>query len=293
MDVIRRTYANAVCAVANVTYRPIIEAFAAVPRERFLFAGPWQLPLPGVDTLEETPDDDPRHIYVDRLVALDVAKNLNNGVPSFWAGLFEKLKPLPGERAIHAGAGTGYYSAILAHMVGSSGEVLAIEYEPHLAAHAARAFEGQPNVEIIQGDALGAAYGEADVIVASAGLDAIPLPWVRLLKDGGRLLVPLTAPAPQFGDRIGGGAMLLVTRRRLSYDARFVSGTAIYHFMGMRSPAASERLAKAFGRSPPGLAVASLHVNDRPDDSAWLVGDGWWLSTSTAKSNVASAFPVS
>lgn len=196
LDVVRRAYADAVGAVASVTCQPIIEAFAAVPRERFLFAGPWQLPVPGASGLEETPDDDPRHIYVDRLVTLDAAKNLNNGLPSFWAGLFEKLKPLPGERVIHAGAGTGYYSAILAHMVGSSGAVLAVEYEPHLAAHAAQAVAGQLNVEVVQGDALDLAYGEADLIVASACLDVVPLSWIGLLKDGGRLLVPLTAPAP-------------------------------------------------------------------------------------------------
>jgi len=278
LDAVKRAYADEVGAAANVTYQPIIEAFAAVPRERFLFAGPWRLPLPATSGVEETPDDDPRHIYVDRLVTLDEAKNLNNGVPSFWAGLFEHLKPRPGERVIHAGAGTGYYSAILAHLVGSGGSVLAIEYEPHLAAHAARAFADQPNVEVVQGDALTRAHGEADVIVASAGLDVVPLPWVGLLRDGGRLLVPLTAPAPRFGDRIGGGAMLLVTRRGPLYDARFVSGTFIYHFMGTRSPAASQRLAAAFADASAAPVIASLRLDDPPDESAWLVGDGWWLS---------------
>ena len=282
IEVVRRDYAEAVAAAAGVTYAPVVEAFAAVPRERFLFPGPWTLPQPGVDRLEETPDDDPRHVYVDRLVSLDAAKNLNNGVPSFWAGLFDALKPRPGERAIHAGAGTGYYSAILAHLVGRDGAVTAIEYEPRLAAHAKRAFADQPNVEVLQGDALALAAGAADVIVASAGLDAVPLPWVRLLNDGGRLLVPLTAPAPQYGPRIGGGAMLLVTRRGAAHDARFVSGTFIYHFMAGRSAAASARLQAALGEalSPP--EIASLRLEGAPDDSAWLVGDGWWLSTAAA-----------
>lgn len=282
LDLVRRAYADKVGATANVTYQPIVEAFAVVPREQFLFAGPWQLPLPGTGKVDTTPDDDPRHIYIDRLVTLDASKGLNNGVPSFWAGLFEQLKPRPGERAIHAGAGTGYYSAILAHMVGSSGAVLAVEYEPHLAAHAAQAFAGQLNVEVIQGDALDRAYGDADVIVASAGLDVVPLPWIALLKDGGRLLVPLTAPAPHFGDRIGGGAMLLVTRRGSSYDARLVGGTLIYHFMGSRSAEASERLALAFRGASAGPTIVSLRLDNRPDESAWLVGDGWWLSTAAA-----------
>ncbi len=282
LDRIRRDYAEAVAAAAGVSGGPIVDAFAAVPRERFLFPGPWSLPRPGVDQMEATPDDDPRHIYVDRLVSLDASKNLNNGVPSFWAGVFEHLSPQRGERAVHAGAGTGYYSAILAHLVGPSGSILAIEYEPELAAHAREAFSGQPNVEVMQGDALTLVHGVADVIVASAGLDNIPLAWVRLLNDGGRMLVPLTAPAPQFGEQIGGGGMLRVTRRGDVFDAKFVTGTFIYHFMGARSEAASERLSQAFrgASSPP--EIASLRLDDHADDSAWLVGDGWWLSKARA-----------
>lgn len=284
LDEVRRSYAQEVGAAAKVTYRPVVEAFAAVPRERFLFAGPWNLPRPGSSDAEVTPDDDPRHIYVDRLVSLDAAKNLNNGVPSFWAGLFDHLQPRPGERAIHAGAGTGYYSAVLAEMVGRSGSVLGIEFEPHLAAHAAQAFAGRRNVEVLQGDALSLAHGGADVIVASAGLDSVPLPWVRLLNDGGRLLFPLTAPAPQFGVNIGGGAFLLVTRRGRAHDARFVGGTYIYHFMGARSAGASERLAQAFAGASSAPAVSSLRLAEPPDESAWLVGDGWWISTAPVSS---------
>lgn len=66
-------------------------------------------------------------------------------------------------------------------MVGFFGAVLAVEDEPYLAAHAAQAVAGQLNVELIQGDALDLAYGEADVIVASAGLEQYLL-W-RLLWE--------------------------------------------------------------------------------------------------------------
>jgi protein-L-isoaspartate(D-aspartate) O-methyltransferase len=276
---LRREFAVAVASTAGVSDPAVMEAFAAVRRERFLFPGPWKLPRPDVGDSEETPDDDPRHVYADRLVSLDASKNLNNGVPSFWAALFGHLKPQPGERAIHAGAGTGYYTAILAHLVGPTGAVLAIEYEPRLAAHARQALADHRNIEVLQGDAVALARGSADAIVASAGFDAIPVSWVRLLNDGGRMLIPLTAPAPQFGDRIGGGAMLLVTRRGEVYDAKFVSGTFIYHSTAGRSEAASERLRQAFGGAyaPPG--VASLRLRGEPDESAWLVGEGWWLST--------------
>ena len=169
---VRREFAVAVASTAGVSDRRLIDAFAAVPRERFLFAGPWRLPRLDVDDFDETPNNDPRHVYADRLVSLDPSKGLNNGVPSFWAGLFGHLRPQPGERAIHAGAGTGYYTAIMAHLVGPTGAVLAIEYEPRLAAHARQALADHRNIKVLQGDALALARGAADIIVASAGLDS-------------------------------------------------------------------------------------------------------------------------
>ena len=47
------------------------------------------------------------------------------------------------------------------------------------------------------------ARGPADVIVASCGLDHVPLRWVRLLNDGGRLMIPLTTTLDEWP---GGGS---------------------------------------------------------------------------------------
>ena len=43
--------------------------------------------------------------------------------------LIAAAAPLPGEHAVRIGAGVGYYTAILAHMVGEGGRVTAIEFE--------------------------------------------------------------------------------------------------------------------------------------------------------------------
>ena len=100
LDAVKRAYADEVGAAANVPYQPIIEAFAAVPRERFLFAGPWRLPLPATSGVEETPDDDPRHIYVDRLVTLalprtrdfkGVSRKAFDGKGNYTLGLREQI----------------------------------------------------------------------------------------------------------------------------------------------------------------------------------------------------------
>jgi protein-L-isoaspartate(D-aspartate) O-methyltransferase len=301
LKTVRRRYAEHVCAVAETEWAPLLRAFASVPRERFLGAGPWTI-LNGPLHKEVTPDADPRHVYRNVLVALDEAKQLNNGQPSFWATLIDRLRPRHGERVVHVGAGGGYYTAILAELVGWNGWVTGIEYEPWLAAAASAALADRPNVEVLAGDAHELVEGPADVIVASCGFDTIPLDWVRALSEGGRLMLPLTAGSPLPG--IGVGGVLMVTRRDEPFeaetamrragqppadppsvfDAEFVSGTMIYHDKAGRSDAAGARLAQAF-RFSPGVAwappkIASLRLGGMPDETAWLTGDGWWLSTS-------------
>ena len=68
-----------------------------------------------------TDDDDPRRVHHNVLVALDEAREVNNGQPSLWAFLFEQLGIRPGERVRHLGCGTGYYIAVAAELVGPHG----------------------------------------------------------------------------------------------------------------------------------------------------------------------------
>lgn len=279
---VRARYADEIGTLGSITFRPIVDALATVPRERFLGPAPWEIVGEGLTS-------DPASVYRNVLVALDASKGLNNGEPRFWAGLFEALKPRPGECVIHAGAGTGYYTALLAEMVGSGGRVTGIEFEPHLADKAVENLAPWSNVELLKGDALQLATGTADVIVASAGFDAVPLKWVKMLNDGGRLLIPLTVPWSTMKG-IGFGANLLVTRRGDQFGVAFVGTVAIYHCMSGRSAEASERLAVAFNVDemsraradwrPPKVDGGSLRLRGTPDETCWLAGDGWWISTS-------------
>lgn len=283
LKAVRRRYAEHVCALAEADAPELVRAFSVVPRERFVGPGPWRIIGPTLQG-ETTPDADPRHLYRNVLIALDEAKGLYNGQPQFWATLFARLQPRPGERAIHVGAGGGYYTAILAELVAWNGWVTGIEYEPELAAAAARNLADRPNVEVLAGDAQALVEGPADIVVASCGFDAVPVAWVRLLRDGGRLMIPLTIASALPG--IGAGAVLLVTRRGEVFDAEFVSGTMIYHDKAGRSDTAGQHLMTAFGASAGGAwtppAIASLRLDGAPDATCWLAGDGWWLSTAPA-----------
>jgi protein-L-isoaspartate(D-aspartate) O-methyltransferase len=47
-------------------------------------------------------------------------RNLTNDQPSLHAALIAAAAPQPGEHVLHVGVGVGYYTAILAELVGVS-----------------------------------------------------------------------------------------------------------------------------------------------------------------------------
>jgi protein-L-isoaspartate(D-aspartate) O-methyltransferase len=96
---------------AKVDSSAVIDAFAAIPRERFVGPGPWRIKSP-MDLAEywSTENADPRHVYHDILIALDEAHGVNNGQPSLYAYLFDHLDIVTGAQVLHPGCGTGYYA---------------------------------------------------------------------------------------------------------------------------------------------------------------------------------------
>src|SRR5437763_6066293 len=82
--------------------------------------------------------------------------------PSLHAALIASAAPRPGEHAVHIGAGVGYYTAILQRLVGRTGRVTAIEYDPGLATRLAANFAGARNVQTVQGDGARVAFEAAD-----------------------------------------------------------------------------------------------------------------------------------
>jgi protein-L-isoaspartate(D-aspartate) O-methyltransferase len=219
-----------------------------------------------------TEDADPRHVYHDVLIALDESRGLNNGQPSLWAALLDHLKLSTGERVLHFGCGTGYYSAILAELVGQQGMVTAVEIDAKLAEKAHLALEPWRQVSVITAD--GASYepGPVDAIVASAGATHPRAVWLNSLNPGGRLLVPLTAE-----DR--GGVMLLVTRLDASmFAACLICPVGFIEFVGMRDPVAQARLSTALGKGDIDT-VNSLRRDAHEEDAlCWLHCEGWCLS---------------
>lgn len=267
----RSFYAQFIVKSVGSSNERLIAAFARVPREQHLGPGPWPV-FVGSGYLP-TISDDPRLVYHDVLIGLDTERKINNGQPSLHARCIAAFDPQPGESVVHVGAGTGYYTAVLADLVGPDATVTAFEIEPALAERAANALAPLRNVSVRAGSVTDAALPAVDLVYVNAGathpLDA----WLDALRVGGRLIFPLTPNE-------GFGCMLLVTRRsEKSYAAKVVARVAFIPCIGARDDEASRSLTAALETQSIN-AVKSLRRGEPPDDTAWCVGAGWWLSKS-------------
>jgi protein-L-isoaspartate(D-aspartate) O-methyltransferase len=229
-----------------------------------------------------SPNDDPAYLYADVLVGIDPSRDLNNGQPSFHFLLLARLDPQPGHHVVHIGAGTGYYSAILAQLVGPGGRVTAIEYDPGLAARASVNLRRLPWVSVVHGDGATAPFDPADAIYVNAGATHPLDHWLDRLRDGGGMILPLTAHQARSAFNPAtvrrSGAVFLMRRRGDRYAARWISPVAIYPCAGARDRRAGAALASALKQGGAQL-VRSLRRNDRPPSKRdWLSGDGWALS---------------
>src|SRR5271170_7278381 len=233
---------------AEVTRRvgdPRIEAaFAAVPREDFAGPPPWRIGSGGL--FGQTTGDDPARLYDDVLVAIDVRRGINNGQPSLHAQSIDALGVKVGETVVQIGAGAGYYTAILAHLVGPAGKVVAYEIESDIAERATANLARYPQVEVRARSGV-ENLPKADAIYVNAAATHPLGAWLDGLKVGGRLLFPLQAARST-------GAMLLITRPESGdvWPARFLSAVIFIACEGAQDRAIARRLDDAFRRGGSG-----------------------------------------
>ena len=248
LERVRVEFAETLRGVAGLKSPSLVRALATVPREHFVGPGPWQILSPSdlPRGYRLTPDDDPRHLYDNVLVALDADRFLNNGEPAFLSRCLDTLDPGPRVRFLHIGCGVGYYTAIAAEAVLPGGSVVGLEIDPQLAERAKRNLAAYRNVEVISTDGSEYEGDPFDAIFVNAGATEVLPRWLDQLRIGGRLLVPLTIALP--GMDVGTGQMLLVARHPGAYAARFVSPVGIFHCTGARTDEGDDLLARAFQR---------------------------------------------
>jgi protein-L-isoaspartate(D-aspartate) O-methyltransferase len=267
----RSFFAKLIAAQAGIPPgSELAAAFASTPREQFVGPPPWRVFTR--TGYVETLTDDPAVLYQDVVVSLGTEAPLNNGQPTLHALCIAALAPKKGERVVHVGAGTGYYTTLLAKLVGETGVVDAYEIEPTLARRATENLAAFPNVTVHPRSGAEGPLPACDILYVNAGATEPLAVWLDALRPMGRLLFPMTPDT-------GVGAMLLVTKQEDgSFAARFLLQAQFVACIGARNEATAQKLTEAFQGSS-WTKVKSLHRNDEVDESCWCSGPGWRLST--------------
>ncbi|MGV1010076.1 MAG: protein-L-isoaspartate O-methyltransferase family protein [Dermatophilaceae bacterium] len=159
--------------------------------------------LPAAERVDSAMREVPRAAYlppdqqpfadVDR--ALPIGYGQTNSQPTTVRNMLVALDVRPGHRVLDVGSGSGWTTALLARLVGPTGEVLGVERVPELIdwGRANLAAAGMPWARIIAADAhrLGAAaYAPYDRILVSAMASQVPQTLCRQLAPDGILVVP-------------------------------------------------------------------------------------------------------
>ena len=118
--------------------------------------------------------------------------------PLVVAFMIEKLQPLPGDKILDIGSGSGWTTALLAEIVGEKGKVIGIEIIPQLMEFGKKNVEKynfveKGIVEFICADGSKGYEKEApfDKILCSASAKKLPQVWKEQLKIGGRIVTPI------------------------------------------------------------------------------------------------------
>jgi protein-L-isoaspartate(D-aspartate) O-methyltransferase len=278
LDDVRTAFAAGLRERHGLRSPHVVAALGSVPRERFLGPGPWTVAAgPGLAP-QATPSGDPRLVYQDVSIALDASRQLYNGQPGLVATWLDELALSPGEAVLHVGCATGYYSAVIAHVVGSIGRVVAVEVDDELCRRAATNLDPWPWVEVRQDDGRARQSDRFDAVLIHAGATHVETSWLDALADGGLLLVPLTATMPGMPATLSKGLVLVVSRRGEEFAARLNGLVMIYTLANLRDEAANARLGRAL-RSGQSETVTRVR-RDRHDEGAgcWLHGDAVCLS---------------
>ncbi|MDD5590014.1 MAG: protein-L-isoaspartate O-methyltransferase [Candidatus Portnoybacteria bacterium] len=129
---------------------------------------------------------------------LPIGFNQTISQPLTVAFMLELLAPQEGEKILDVGSGSGWQTALLAHIVGESGKIFAVEILPSLA-HSGKInvekyrFVSRGRVEFFEGDGSLGLPEKApfDKIIAAASADELPAAWKEQLTTGGRIVAPI------------------------------------------------------------------------------------------------------
>lgn len=131
--------------------------------------------------------------------ALSIGYGQTISQPLVVAFMLELLQPKPSEKILDIGSGSGWTSALLAEIVGPSGQVFAIERIPELTEQGRQNADkygfvksGRATFVCADGSLGYETESPFDKILASASLQTgLPDAWKKQLKIGGRIVTPI------------------------------------------------------------------------------------------------------
>jgi len=159
----------------GINEQAILEAFRAVPRERFI-SGEYA------------------HLaYGDHPLPIEANQTISQ--PYIVALMIQAAAIKPGGKVLEVGAGSGYAAALISRI---ADRVIAIERQHELVEVARGRLRrlGFDNVAIVEGDGTKGYPDEApfDGILAAASGSHVPEPLLAQLAPGGRIVMPVGEP---------------------------------------------------------------------------------------------------
>lgn len=150
----------------------VMNAMAAVPREEFV------------------PPAYRHQAYRNTPLPIEAGQTISQ--PLIVALMTELLDPEPGDVILEVGTGSGYQAAVLSHLVK---HVYTVEIVEELADSASVVLRqlGFHNVTVRAGDGYAGwpEHAPFDGIIVTAAAGTIPLPLLKQLKPGGKLVIPV------------------------------------------------------------------------------------------------------
>ena len=155
---------------------------------------------------------------------IQIGHGQTNSQPRTVAAMLRLLEVGEGDRVLDVGSGSGWTTALLAHLTGPAGEVVGLELEPELVdfgrANLATVARPWARIEQADPDRLGRPdHAPYDRVLVSAEPRALPGELVEQLAPDGRMVIPVD------------GTMLLVRRTASGTE---ISEHGSYRFVPLR-----------------------------------------------------------
>lgn len=159
----------------------IIEAFKNIQREDFL--------PENMENMAELNE------------ALPIGYGQTISQPLTVAFILEKLQPMPGDKILDVGSGSGWTSALLSEIVGPKGKIIALEVVPELKEFGEKNvakynFIEEGRCQFVCTDGSKGYQQEAPfnkILCSASARNKIPQAWKDQLKIGGRIVTPINS----------------------------------------------------------------------------------------------------